>query len=513
MQHVQTTRALLAISAALASAFAMADSANSLNLSTNTYQTFQVTTPGFTDRVMRHSNGLGYTSPINSSSADGDKNDATFKVEPGLANSSCYSLESKNYPGQFLRHQNSRIKKDPRDGSALFDQDATWCAAPGLSGQGASLQPLKFPGQFLRHQNGELWISADTGGSFKQDATWAVQPPLATGTCTILDWNNTSNYPLGTVVRYNGNLYLEKAVGANGSDATTPTISTYYWAPTSCSGNGAVSGGLPAHILAGYYPNWPTNQLRLTEINANYNLIYLFAATPVGGQPSTTGAVEWIAPGNGRGAATNLVADMRTVRSQGRKVILSIGGAGNNVTFDNRARSQAFIDSVVGIYNNLGGFDGIDWDNYESSDTPNVDEMIWIGQQLKARYPGFIVSSAPAPWSSVDLDFCKRLLAGGALDYCAPQYYDGRDLATQAYLSANIVQWMNAMGPNHLVVGFGVNPDPNVANYWTINNATNAWSAVKAAYPATLGAFDWEIGMDSSLGWQFAGQMKPLVNP
>ena len=510
-KRAYAARGLISLGVALSATAAWADSVNTLPLA-NAFQTFQVTTPGFTDRVARHQNGLGYTSPINGSSSDSDRNDATFKVEPGLANSSCYSLESKNFPGQFLRHQNSRVRKDARDGSPLFDQDATWCAAPGLSGTGASLQPLKFPGQYLRHQNGELWITGDTGGSFKQDASWAVQPPLASGTCSVLDWAAGVNYPMGSIVRYQGSLYLEKAVGANGSDATTPTISTYYWAPTSgCSGTSTPAGGLPAHIVGGYWPRWTTNQIRIKDVNSNYNVIYLFAATPVGGQPGTTGAVEWIAPENGAGAATNLNADIASVRAQGRKIILSIGGAGENVTFDTRARSQAFVDSISQIYNQLGGFDGIDWDNYEASDNPNINEHIWIGQQLKARYPGFIITSAPAPWSSTDQNFCKQLLTNNAIDYCAPQYYDGPDLATQSYVTSNIATWMSLMGPAHVVVGFGVNP--GVTNYMTIDQATSTWNAVKASYPATLGVFDWQIGTDLAQGWVFAGQMKPLVNP
>ncbi|NPT35379.1 hypothetical protein GNZ11_12780 [Paraburkholderia xenovorans] len=124
-------------------------------------------------------------------------------------------------------------------------------------------------------------------------------------------------------------------------------------------------------------------------------------------------------------AATNLVSDIQSVRAQGRKVILSIGGAQQNVTFDNRTRSQAFVDSMAGIYAQLGGVDGIDWDNYELSDTPNVTEMTWIGQQLKARYPGFIISSAsasasasaPAPWIQTDLALCSGLECCAKMDF------------------------------------------------------------------------------------------------
>ena len=41
--------------------------------------------------------------------------------------------------------------------------------------------------------------------------------------------------------------------------------------------------------------------VRIRDVDSHYNLIYLFAATPVGGAPGTTGALEWSPPGDGRG--------------------------------------------------------------------------------------------------------------------------------------------------------------------------------------------------------------------
>ena len=55
-------------------------------------------------------------------------NDATWIVRDGLADdaNSGVSFESVNYPGQYLRYQNLRIRIDPLDGSQLFREDATW---------------------------------------------------------------------------------------------------------------------------------------------------------------------------------------------------------------------------------------------------------------------------------------------------------------------------------------------------------------------------------------------------
>jgi len=155
-------------------------------LAVNALHSFQVTTPGLTDRSIRHSNGLGYTEVVTSGSDAGLRQDATFRIVPGLADATCYSFESLNYPGQYLRHSNYRIRKDAPDGSGSFNQDATFCAQPGLSGQGVSFQSYSYPDHYIRHINAELWIASNGGGnpsdnpaSYVQDASWNVIAPWA----------------------------------------------------------------------------------------------------------------------------------------------------------------------------------------------------------------------------------------------------------------------------------------------------------------------------------------------
>lgn len=83
---------------------------------------FGVTTPGFTDRYLRHSASLGVTSPVSSSADALTRQDSTFRARPGLAGSGCWSFESRNLPGRYLRHSSSRVRLDASDGSALFDR-------------------------------------------------------------------------------------------------------------------------------------------------------------------------------------------------------------------------------------------------------------------------------------------------------------------------------------------------------------------------------------------------------
>ena len=332
----------------------------------------------------------------------------------------------------------------------------------------------------------------------------AASQRSSSSACNAVEWQAGTDYTLGTVVHYaaNNDYYKVINVTANGTDATIPTISTWYWAPTPCGAS---------LVVGGYYPNWKPSAIRIRDLPASYNLVYLFAAVPVGGAPGTTGAVTFAPPGDGRGAATHLNADIAFARhSQGRRIVLSVGGAGEGMSFPDRGKSQAFVDSIVSIYNQLGGIDGLDWNTFEGNQSPDTSEMIWISLQLKARYPGFIVTAPPAPWNPVDKTFCQAMVAAGALDYAAPQYYDGPDLATQSYMATNVTEWVNLLGASHVVVGFGINTA--LPNYMTRDQAIATWNEIKAEHPGIHGAFDWEVGTDEDQGWPFGNFLAPLVH-
>jgi hypothetical protein len=117
-----------------------------------------------------------------------DKQDATFVEAAGLANPSCVSFESVNKPGYYLRHQNFQFHLQPFDGSSLNAMDATFCPAPGNSGQGTSFQSVNFPGRYIRHFNFTVYLASDgppgtnpwdTATSWPDDTSWLVDAPWA----------------------------------------------------------------------------------------------------------------------------------------------------------------------------------------------------------------------------------------------------------------------------------------------------------------------------------------------
>ncbi|GAA3266236.1 hypothetical protein GCM10020218_003020 [Dactylosporangium vinaceum] len=159
------------------------DDGAATTLPAGSYVSLRATTACCTTRYARHQNGLGYTETVSSASDALLKQDATWKVVPGLAGG-CYSLQARNYPTYYLRHQNGRVKISADDGGALMRADATWCPKTGAGG--VRLASWNFPGSYLRHINAELWLATpggtaaqDSTGSFVPDITWAVAPPWA----------------------------------------------------------------------------------------------------------------------------------------------------------------------------------------------------------------------------------------------------------------------------------------------------------------------------------------------
>ena len=147
---------------------------------------FRVTTPNYTDRYLRHFDSFAITSVIDANSAELDRQDASFRAGPGLASSTCYSFESVNYPGKFLRDASYRVRIDANDNSRLFAVDATFCARTALSGNGVSWESFGKPGYYLRHYRAEVWMSrlggpyeTDASNFYEDDTSWRIESCLA----------------------------------------------------------------------------------------------------------------------------------------------------------------------------------------------------------------------------------------------------------------------------------------------------------------------------------------------
>jgi len=144
--------------------------------------TLGVTTPGVTDRYLRHKDSLGVTSTIGD---DVSRRDMTFIMRKGQADDKCFSFESRNMPGHFLRQSKLRIRLDPLATSAEYKGDATFCLRNPRTKSGVAFESYSQKGKYLRHYNSEVYLASKGGSnkwenaySWEADVSWIVASPL-----------------------------------------------------------------------------------------------------------------------------------------------------------------------------------------------------------------------------------------------------------------------------------------------------------------------------------------------
>lgn len=126
-------------------------------------------------------------------SSDSDFEKATFRIVPGLADSNAVSLESVDLPGYFFKYQGIRkaggafvyqtiyngIELQKYVDDEAFKQDATFKIVPGLADESwLSFESYNHPGHYIRHKNTALYLEQGNDDTFKQDATFQKTPPL-----------------------------------------------------------------------------------------------------------------------------------------------------------------------------------------------------------------------------------------------------------------------------------------------------------------------------------------------
>jgi hypothetical protein len=146
----------------------------------------RVTTAGYNTRYIAHTGATVNTQVVSSSSSTALKQQASWTVRAGLANSGCYSFESRDTAGSFIRHYNFELQLAANDNSKAFKEDATFCPQAGLSGQGSSIRAWGYPTRYIRHYDSVGYIASnggvhtfDAAGSFNDDVTFVVSAGFA----------------------------------------------------------------------------------------------------------------------------------------------------------------------------------------------------------------------------------------------------------------------------------------------------------------------------------------------
>ncbi|AWN53307.1 AbfB domain-containing protein [Methylobacterium sp. 17Sr1-1] len=143
-----------------------------VSLQASNYTTSYLTNVGGTARLVV---------PANAS----DRQQATFRLVPGLAGQGV-SFQASGNASQYLRHQNFQIFQQANDGGDVFKKGSTFLPRAGLAGTCGcntgtctSYESVDWPGYYLRHQNFAFYIAKFDGGpSFNQDASFCPAPGL-----------------------------------------------------------------------------------------------------------------------------------------------------------------------------------------------------------------------------------------------------------------------------------------------------------------------------------------------
>lgn len=150
----------------------------------------------------------------------------------------------------------------------------------------------------------------------------------------------------------------------------------------------------PAHVIVGYWQDWGATTdsppyIPLHSVDSRYNVIEC-AFTNTAADNATLSFVP-------NSAVSDFTADVATLQSQGRKVLVSIGGENGTLILTSAAQKQSFITSLESILDQYN-FDGFDLDleggttlqldngdnNFMSPTTAKVVNLISACQQVIA---------------------------------------------------------------------------------------------------------------------------------
>ena len=115
---------------------------------------------------------------------------------------------------------------------------------------------------------------------------------------------------------------------------------------------------MPNPALVGYWHNWNdagAPYIHLNAIDPRYNVIEISFAVPITG----TDYNMQFTPD--QVSQATLISQIQTLQSQGKKILISMGGATSSISLDNLNEKNIFVNSMLNIINTYG-FDGIDID-------------------------------------------------------------------------------------------------------------------------------------------------------
>ncbi|MHA4950558.1 chitinase [Micromonospora sp. SD19] len=334
---------------------------------------------------------------------------------------------------------------------------------------------------------------------------------------------------------------LNGAACGGGTPPTTPPPTTpppTTPPPTTPPPTDPPTGDLPKHLLTGYWHNFdnPAVELRLRDVPAEYDLVAVaFAEATATPGALTFGVDPGLAAALGGYTDADFTADVRTLHSRGKRVILSVGGETGRVTVNDAASATAFADTAAALIARYG-FDGIDID-LENGLNPTY--MAQALRALRAKVgSGLIIAMAP---QTIDMQnpaggyFKLALDIKDILTVVNTQYYNSGAMLgcdqNAAYGQGTVnfivalacIQLEAGLRPDQVGLGLPAGPGaagggivaPSVVNAALdcLARGTNCGSfRPPRTYPGIRGAMTWSVNWDVSNGNGFANTVGPHLD-
>src|SRR5690606_29062697 len=175
--------------------------------------------------------------------------------------------------------------------------------------------------------------------------------------------------------------YTITAVATDDQGATTTSTAV------SLTVNSTNNPGNTDKVIVGYWHNWGSATsappyIRLRDINSKYNVVQIAFAISAADQATMSFTPE-------NTSVADFKSDIQYLQSQGKKVLISIGGQNGIVTLNTITQKNAFVSSMKAIIDEYN-FDGLDIDlegghslqldngdnNFMSPTTPKVLNLI-----------------------------------------------------------------------------------------------------------------------------------------
>jgi chitinase len=308
------------------------------------------------------------------------------------------------------------------------------------------------------------------------------------------------------------------------------------WTITPYGGSSGGSG-IPTGSVIGYFDNWGTTQIQ--NFPSVYNVIcYAFAEGS-----GTDGASIYMYPPSGTNPLSSAASNIATAKSQGKLVLLSIGGGSSpNITLENSSDVNTFVSSVENLVSTYG-FNGIDLDLENSSVTvnsgdnvnsPTTTDIVEMGQALttlKNHFgSSFLITYAPetadidaygtygGEWGSylalisatrsvlsmVDIqcyDSGSMYAANGSIvaENTVAFEQDMADLLCNGYTISG-GQWFNSMPASQVSIG-------NEVGQESTSVAVSAYNNLKGEHGSFGGVMVWDMNTDVADGSAWANAL------